>query len=169
MMQTWGHGGGFCAHAMVQIDADDSIGRERLFRYCARPIFASERLEWVNDGKQLHYRLSKPGPQGETVLTLRPAEFLDRVAALIQSIVSWITSVNPLHRQRPTQPAPRPSRQPRSINPFPTPGLNHRPPPSSNSTRPSAGNLSQPTTPVGRHGYPCVHHRKRGLSLPDRT
>jgi len=75
--------GGFCAHAMVQIDADDSIGRERLFRYCARPIFASERLDWQKTGEQLCYRLTKPGPEGRSEVFLSPAEFLDRIAALV--------------------------------------------------------------------------------------
>ncbi len=83
MMQTWGHGGGFCAHATVQIDADDNIGRERLFRYCARPIFASERLDWQKTGEQLCYRLTKPGPEGRSEVFLSPAEFLDRIAALV--------------------------------------------------------------------------------------
>ena len=82
-MQAWDHGGGFSVHADVQIAAEDTAGRERLFRYCARPIFAGDRLAWVNDGAQLRYRLAKPGPQGQTVLLLRPTEFLDRIAALI--------------------------------------------------------------------------------------
>ncbi|MES9905919.1 MAG: hypothetical protein ABW168_25000 [Sedimenticola sp.] len=43
-MQTWQNGGGFSLNAEVRIDAADRKGLEWLFRYCARPIFASERL-----------------------------------------------------------------------------------------------------------------------------
>ena len=45
-LKSWSHGGGFSVHAGVLIDADDRSGLERLLRYCARPAFASERLEW---------------------------------------------------------------------------------------------------------------------------
>ena len=41
-MQGWGHSGGFSVHA-----------GERLLRYCARPMFASERLVWAGDGGQV--------------------------------------------------------------------------------------------------------------------
>jgi len=40
-------------------------------------------LGWEQHGERLRYRLMRPGPQGQTVLTLNPAEFLDHVAALI--------------------------------------------------------------------------------------
>lgn len=52
-------------------------------RYCARPIFASERLVWLKNVEQLCYRPTRPGPQGQTVLRLSLAEFLERIAALI--------------------------------------------------------------------------------------
>lgn len=45
--------------------------------------FASERLSWIKPGETLRYKLSKPGPKGETELVLTPDEFLDRIAALI--------------------------------------------------------------------------------------
>ncbi len=77
------HGGGFSVHADVCVSAHDKAGRERLLRYCARPIFASERLSWIKPGEKLHYRLTKPGPKGETELILTPDQFLDRIAALI--------------------------------------------------------------------------------------
>ena len=44
VMQGWGHRGGFSVHAGVRVAAQDSAGRERLLRYCARPMFAGERL-----------------------------------------------------------------------------------------------------------------------------
>jgi hypothetical protein len=82
-MGHWRHGGGFGVHAGVRIEAQDKEGRERLFRYCARPLYAGERLEWDAQHEQVSYRLSKPGPRGETVLRLSPSEFFDRIAALI--------------------------------------------------------------------------------------
>lgn len=39
-LKAWGHGGGFSVHADVCVPAPDKAGRERLLRYCARPIFA---------------------------------------------------------------------------------------------------------------------------------
>ena len=40
----WEHGGGFSVDASVRIAAADRAGRERLLRYCARPLFALDRL-----------------------------------------------------------------------------------------------------------------------------
>ncbi len=34
-----------------------TIGRERLLLYCARPMFAAERLVWAGEGAQARYRL----------------------------------------------------------------------------------------------------------------
>ena len=70
-MQGWGHSGGFSVHAGERVAAQDRAGRERLMRYCARPMFASERLVWAGDGGQVRYRLPwealqrhRPGLQG---------------------------------------------------------------------------------------------------------
>lgn len=79
----WNHGGGFSVHADVQIPAFDKAGRERLLRYCARPLFAGERLRWIANGEKLHYQLNKPNAEGKTALILTPDEFLDRIVALI--------------------------------------------------------------------------------------
>jgi len=57
--------------------------RQRLLHYCARPIFAGERLTWVKPGQRLAYSLPKPRPDGQIVLYLTPLEWLDRVAVLI--------------------------------------------------------------------------------------
>jgi len=56
---------------------------QRLLRYCARPIFAAERLEWVTPGQRLLYHLPKPRPDGQTSLSLPPLEWLEKVAVLI--------------------------------------------------------------------------------------
>jgi len=82
-MREWHHKGGFSLNAEVTVVASDRSGLERLFRYCARPIFASERLQWIEKDQQLIYRLPKPRPNGQTVLTLTPLEFLDKLALLI--------------------------------------------------------------------------------------
>ena len=103
-LKTWAHGGGFSVHAGVLIDADDRAGLERLIRYCARPAFASERLEWActiqgsgeGEGSEscsaistrvseprVRYTLPKPRPDGSTELVLTPLELLDRLAELI--------------------------------------------------------------------------------------
>ncbi|WXG54263.1 MAG: transposase [Candidatus Sedimenticola sp. (ex Thyasira tokunagai)] len=82
-MQTWQNGGGFSLNAEVRIDGADRQGLERLFRYCARPIFAGERLCWQEQDEMLIYHLRKPQHDGQTLLRLTPAEFLDRIATLI--------------------------------------------------------------------------------------
>jgi hypothetical protein len=51
-MRQWDHGGGFSLDAAVRIEATDRKGLERLLRYCARPIFASERLLWVQPAER---------------------------------------------------------------------------------------------------------------------
>ena len=56
----------------------DRAGLERLLRYCARPLFAGERLAWVEPNERLVYHLPKPRPDGPTQLSLTPLEFLDR-------------------------------------------------------------------------------------------
>ncbi len=80
-MAQWGNGGGFSVDASVRIEGHDRAGLERLLRYCARPPFALERLQAL-DEQRLLYRLPKPRPDGCTALTLSPLEFIQRLAAL---------------------------------------------------------------------------------------
>jgi len=61
-MLSW-NTSGFSLDASVLIDAQDRHGLERLIRYCARPIFASSRLE--AEGDKLKYIFSKPNLNGE--------------------------------------------------------------------------------------------------------
>ena len=92
----WGHGGDLSLDAAVRIGARDRKGLERLLRYCARPIFASEsqgqgvalpgvprmqRLAWASEW--VVYALPNPGPLGQTALYLAPLEFLDWLAAVV--------------------------------------------------------------------------------------
>jgi hypothetical protein len=82
-MQAWDHGGGFSLNAEVWVPSWDWAGLERLVRYCARPIFAGERLAWLEPDQRLTYQLPKPRPDGRTALQLTPLEFLDHLAALV--------------------------------------------------------------------------------------
>ncbi len=69
VMQGWGHRGGFSVHAGERVAAQDSAGRERLLRYCARPLCAAERLVWV--GKLWSMFLSQvPTTQGLEVAAI---------------------------------------------------------------------------------------------------
>ena len=64
------------------IAGGDRRGRERLLRYCARPPFAGERLEWI-DAERVRDRLPRPRPDGRTELILSPPQLIERVAALV--------------------------------------------------------------------------------------
>jgi hypothetical protein len=81
-MGQWANGGGFSLDASVRIASHDRAGLERLLRYCARPPFALERLQAL-DEQRLLYQLPKPRPDGCTVLSLTPLELIQRLAALI--------------------------------------------------------------------------------------
>jgi hypothetical protein len=81
-MDAWDHGGGFSLDAGVRIEADNRSGLERLLRYCARPVFALERLRQI-DPEHLVYESHKPGPGGSVSLLMTPLELIDRLAALI--------------------------------------------------------------------------------------
>jgi hypothetical protein len=82
-MRAWEHAGGFSLNAEVWVPSWDRAGLERLVRYCARPMFAGERLAWIEAEQRLIYRLPKPRPDGQTALYLTPLEFLDHLAALV--------------------------------------------------------------------------------------
>ena len=62
-MRGWHNDGGFSLDAAVRIPGWDRAGLERLLRYCARPPFALDRLEAVDD-EHLRYHLSKPQADG---------------------------------------------------------------------------------------------------------
>ena len=78
-MAAWDHGGGFSLDAGVRIEAEDRPGLERLLRYCARPVFALERLRQI-DPEHLVYESIKPGPGGSVSLLLTPLELIARLA-----------------------------------------------------------------------------------------
>jgi len=73
-MLAW-ENSGFSLDASVRVGAHDRAGLERLLRYCARPPFALERLELLED-ERVVYRLPKPHRDGTTALTLTPLELI---------------------------------------------------------------------------------------------
>ena len=72
-----------CRHNVAACAASSNrSGLERLLRYCARPVFALERLRQI-DPEHLVYESLKPGPGGSVSLLLTPLELIERLAALI--------------------------------------------------------------------------------------
>ena len=65
----------------------DRLGRERLFRYCARPPLSLERLSVLPDGR-IAYRLRRPRRASETHRIMSPEQFLARLVAIIPTISS---------------------------------------------------------------------------------
>jgi len=81
VMQGCWHRGGFSVHAGVRVAAQDSAGCECLLRYCARPMFAGERLVCAGGGAQVRYRLpwaalhgNRPEQQQQRSIELRLSE-----------------------------------------------------------------------------------------------
>lgn len=69
-------------NADVGIDAEDRRGLERLLRYCARPAFADNQIK-INNNGAITFTMAKASPKGETQLTLKPDEFLGKIAQLV--------------------------------------------------------------------------------------
>jgi hypothetical protein len=78
-MAEWANGGGFSLAALARIEGHNRAGMERLLRDCARPPFALERLEAL-DEQRLIDRFPKPRPDGRTSVTLAPLELIQRLA-----------------------------------------------------------------------------------------
>jgi hypothetical protein len=73
---------GFSVDANVRIEGSDRRGLERLLRYCARPPFALERIEMLDEHRLL-YHLTKPMHDGRTCVHLTPLELIGCLAALV--------------------------------------------------------------------------------------
>jgi len=71
----------FDLHCGVCIKKNDDAGREKLVRYCARPVLALDRLEILPDGN-ISYRV-KYSRRGRTHRIMTPIEFIARLAILI--------------------------------------------------------------------------------------
>jgi hypothetical protein len=73
---------GFNLHAGVHIAAGDDAGRERLFRYGARPPMALARLRRLPDGRfAFRVKYARSGCAKYRILT--PLELLARIAAIL--------------------------------------------------------------------------------------
>ncbi|XXY50995.1 transposase [Sorangium sp. So ce269] len=88
----------------VRLAAHDREGRERLFRYGARPPFALERFSELADGR-IAYRLKAPNRRGQTHRVMTPVECLARLCALVpppwQPLVRFHGVFAPNHAWRP--------------------------------------------------------------------
>ncbi len=73
---------GFNLHAGVRIAAGDDLGRERLWRYGARPAFALDRLRRLPDGR-ITFRVKYAGKGRAKHRVMTPLELMARLSALI--------------------------------------------------------------------------------------
>jgi hypothetical protein len=146
---------GFNLHAGVRLTAHDREGRERLFRYGARPPFALERFSELADGR-IAYRLKTPNRRGDTHRVMTPVECLARLCALVpppwQPLVRFHGVFAPHHAWRSlVVPAPvaAPERPARGLRP-PQRSLFPRPPSAlraSDDTPPSSPAPRPPSPP----------------------
>jgi hypothetical protein len=61
-MLGWDQGGGVSVDVAVRVPARYQAGLEWLIRDCAQPIFAGERLAWLEPDQRQVDHLSKPRP-----------------------------------------------------------------------------------------------------------
>jgi hypothetical protein len=73
---------GFNVHAGVHIAAGDDMGRERLFRYGARPALALDRLRRLPGGR-IAYRVKYAAASRAKHRVMTPLELLARIAAIL--------------------------------------------------------------------------------------
>ena len=87
-MKTWQGGGGFSVDGSVQLHKNDRKGLERLLRYCARPVFASERLQQISDNTLIYnpdkqWKNSNGQSYVQHPISLSPIEFIEKIATLV--------------------------------------------------------------------------------------
>ena len=83
VMAQWQHGGGVSPGGSVRIAAAGRAGRQRLLRYCARPLLALDRLRELHP-ERLLYKSNKQGPAKYGMCSSwTPLELLDRLAARV--------------------------------------------------------------------------------------
>jgi hypothetical protein len=76
------HSEGFDLHANVAVRAGEDERLEKVCRYILRPPVAQDALEVTPDGRVL-LRLRRPWRDGTRALCFEPAEFLEKLAAVI--------------------------------------------------------------------------------------
>ena len=93
----------FDLHASVHLDADDSLGRERLCRYLTRPSFSLARLRMRRDGN-VSYRVKKVSRGRVTERVMTPVDALGCLAAIVPPprypLLRFHGVVAPRHRWR---------------------------------------------------------------------
>jgi hypothetical protein len=85
---------GFSLDASVRIAGHDRAGLERLLRDGARPPFALERIEQVND-ERVVYRLPKPRRDGRSARSFTPLEFIDHLVAQLENRLAAVAPAPP--------------------------------------------------------------------------
>lgn len=73
---------GFDVHAKVAIDGRDRKRVERICRYLGRPPIATDRLQWLEDGR-LRYTMKKAWNDGTHALVFEPLDLIARLCAMI--------------------------------------------------------------------------------------
>jgi hypothetical protein len=73
---------GFNVHAKVAVDGRDRKQVERVCRYLGRPPIATDRLEWLDDGR-LRYTMKKAWSDGTHALVFEPLDLIARLVAMI--------------------------------------------------------------------------------------
>jgi hypothetical protein len=145
---------GFSLHADTWVHESDRESLERLARYGARGPLAASRVTGRDDGL-VEYRMKRSTAAGASVLVLSPADFVERLAALVpppgKHLVHFHGAFAPNARMRQAVLA---------LDPRPTP-----PPP-------PAAPLAQPTLPLGpttQPGSPRTTRRLHWAELLRRT
>ena len=113
--------GGYNLHAGVVVKARDRAGLERVCRYVARPPLAKERLERLPDGR-VEVGMKRVWSDGTRALVLTPAEFCEKLAALVppprsnQVLYHGILAPNAAWRREVVPKPPRPKREHRRLS-----------------------------------------------------
>lgn len=68
MMRGWQRWGSFSLNTEVWVTSWERAGLERTLLYRARPVFAGERLAWLEPDQRLIYHLPKARSDGQTYL-----------------------------------------------------------------------------------------------------
>ncbi len=87
-MKSWQGGVGFSVDGSVKLHKNDSKGLERLLRYCARPVFASERLQQLSNNLLIYkpdkqWKNSNGQSYAQHSITISPVEFIEKIATLV--------------------------------------------------------------------------------------
>ena len=87
-MKSWQGGGGFSVDGSVKLHKNDCKGLERLLRYCARPVFASERLQQLSNNTLIYkpdkqWKDSNGQSYAQQAIAMSGIEFIEKIATLV--------------------------------------------------------------------------------------